>query len=1023
MKIGQREIETQKRVLKFFEEKLGYTNLGNWEDREDNSNIETEYLEKFLKGKYSDELIKKAIAKIERTANDRGSLYQTNKEFYSLLRYGVQVKEDVTENTTTVHIINWNEPEKNDFYVAEEVTITGEHTKRPDIVLYVNGIALGVIELKRSTVSVSEGIRQNLDNQKNIFIGKFFSTIQLVMAGNDTDGLCYGVIETPEKYYLTWKEDLAIENRLDKYIFALCQKKRFLEIIYNFIVYDAGRKKIARHNQYFGVVSAQEYIKRREGGIIWHTQGSGKSLTMIWLAKWIRENRDDSRILLITDREELDGQIEGFFNQVGENIKRTKSGKDLIERLNKNEDALICSLVHKFRSGTTSAHDDYLEDLLSNIPKDFKAKGDLYIFVDECHRTQSGKLHDAMKKLIPNAVTIGFTGTPLLQSNKKKSREIFGQFIHTYKFDEAVEDKVIVPLRWEARDIEQFITNPKRIDEHFKARTKDLSDNAKAVLKKRWGTLQKIRSSKSRLEKIVADILFDMETKPRLVNNKGNAMLVAGSIPEACKFYEIFQDSGLKSCAVVTSYNSHISSIKGETVSTEEDTDTLLKYEIYQKMLANHFKISKQMENETDQEHFEKEVKELFVKEPGQMKLLIVVDKLLTGFDAPPASYMYIDKSMRDHGLFQAICRINRLDGEDKEYGLIIDYKDLFKNLETAVTDYTSDVLDGYDPADVIGLLNDRLEQEKKQLESSLEIIRLVCEPVKPTKKPEDYSEYFCGNPENADDLQETAQKRNALYKSTSSLFRAFSAISCDMTEAGYSSEEISKIKDEVTHYQKVSDEIKITSGDHIDLKAYEPGMRYLLDTYIQAEDSKTISTFENASIIDIILQDGMDVAVDRLPKRTKSSKKAIAETMENNVRKALVVKQQQDPKFYKKMSVLLEEIIEFRKQNSDKYKEHLKLIENLIKDLDNPTRSEEYPDKINTKGLMALYGNLDNNEDAALKLHNSIISEGADDWRGNRMKEKAMRIIIRDALQESNIDNEDTVEKIFQIVSNQNEY
>ena len=682
--------------------------------------------------------IKSVIAKIERTANDRGSLYQTNKEFYSLLRYGVQVKEDVTENTTTVHIINWNEPEKNDFYVAEEVTITGEHTKRPDIVLYVNGIALGVIELKRSTVSVSEGIRQNLDNQKNIFIGKFFSTIQLVMAGNDTDGLRYGVIETPEKYYLTWKEDLAIENRLDKHIFALCQKKRFLEIIYNFIVYDAGRKKIARHNQYFGVVSAQEYIKRREGGIIWHTQGSGKSLTMIWLAKWIRENRDDSRILLITDREELDGQIEGFFNQVGENIKRTKSGKDLIERLNKNEDALICSLVHKFRSGTTSAHDDYLEDLLSNIPKDFKAKGDLYIFVDECHRTQSGKLHDAMKKLIPNAVTIGFTGTPLLQSNKKKSHEIFGQFIHTYKFDEAVEDKVIVPLRWEARDIEQFITNPKRIDEYFEAKTKDLPDYAKAVLKKRWGTLQKIRSSKSRLEKIVADILFDMETKPRLVNNKGNAMLVAGSIPEACKFYEIFQDSGLKSCAVVTSYNSHISSIKGETVSTEEDTDTLLKYEIYQKMLANHFKISKQMENETDQEHFEKEVKELFVKEPGQMKLLIVVDKLLTGFDAPPASYMYIDKSMRDHGLFQAICRINRLDGEDKEYGLIIDYKDLFKNLEKAVTDYTSDVLDGYDPADVIGLLNDRLEQEKKQLESSLETIRLVCEPVKPTKKPED---------------------------------------------------------------------------------------------------------------------------------------------------------------------------------------------------------------------------------------------------------------------------------------------
>ena len=1023
MKVGQKEIDTQNRVMKFFEEKLGYTNLGNWEEREGNSSIEPEYLEKFLKEKYDDDIIKKAISKIERTINDRGSLYQINKEFYSLLRYGFEIKGDVSEDSVHVNIINWDEPEKNNFYIVEEVTIKAEHTKRPDVVIYVNGIALGVIELKRSTVSVSEGIRQNLDNQKNTFIGKFFSTIQLVMAGNDTEGLRYGVIGTDEKYFLKWKEDLDIENILDKHIFALCQKKRFLEIILNFIVFDNGIKKIARHNQYFGVTKSQEFIKRREGGIIWHTQGSGKSLTMIWLAKWIRENVDDSRILLITDREELDGQIEGFFKNVGENIQKTKSGKDLINRLNKNEDALICSLIHKFRSGRTSAHDDYLEDLLSNIPADFKAKGDLYVFVDECHRTQSGKLHDAMEKLIPNAVTIGFTGTPLLQKDKKTSHEIFGQYIHTYKFDEAVEDKVILPLYWEARDIEQFIRNPSKIDQWFEAKTKNLTENAKTELKKKWGTLQKIRSSKSWLDKVVADIMFDMETKPRLANNKGNAILVAANIPEACKFYELFQDAGLKSCAIVTSYNSHISSTKGETVSTEEETDNLQKYETYQKMLANFYKISKTMKDEEDQENFEKEVKKLFVKEPGQMKLLIVVDKLLTGFDAPPASYLYINKSMRNHGLFQAICRINRLDGEDKEYGLIIDYKDLFTNLENAVTDYTSDAFDGFDPKDTTGLLKDRLEEQKKKLESSLETVKLVCEPVKPTKNQGDYTEYFCGNPEDPEDLKKTMQQRNALYKSVSSLDRAYSAISTDMREAGYSESEIQKIKEDVRHYHKVSGEIAITSGENIDLKAYEPGMRFLYDTCIEAEDSKIISAFENKSIIEIILKDGIENTVDRLPEGIKNSKKAVAETMENNVRKAIVVQQQQNPKFFKKMSDLLDEIIESRKEDSGKYKEHLKRIEELKKILDNPTSGEKYPEKITTKGLVSLYDNLDKNEDVVSKLHSKIKSEVAEGWRGNRMKEKAVKIIIKNTLQESNITDEETIEKIFQIVSNQDEY
>ena len=405
MKVGQLERKTQDRIVKFFQDKLNYEYLGNWEERTNNSNIEEELLTKFLKGKYSQNLINKAVNQLQKLAtNQSKSLYDINKEIYSALRYGIDVKDKAGDKKQTIQFINWNEPLKNDFYIAEEVTVAGVNEKRPDIVLYVNGIVLGVLELKRSKVSVSEGIRQNLDNQRPEFIQNFFGTIQLIMAGNDSEGLRYGVIETPEKYFLNWKEQTGIRNKLDSGLSVLCEKQRFLELIHDFIVFDRGQKKIARHNQFFAVKESQSKLKKREGGIIWHTQGSGKTLTMVWLAKWIRENIHDSRVLLITDREELDDQIEERFHGIDEAIYRTKSGKDLINKLDKAEPWLICSLIHKFRS--THTDDDEFRELVSKIPKGFKAKGDIYVFVDECHRTQSGKLHEAMKSIVPNSLSV-----------------------------------------------------------------------------------------------------------------------------------------------------------------------------------------------------------------------------------------------------------------------------------------------------------------------------------------------------------------------------------------------------------------------------------------------------------------------------------------------------------------------------------------------------------------------------------------------------------------------------------------
>ncbi|RPH76579.1 MAG: type I restriction endonuclease subunit R, partial [Nitrospiraceae bacterium] len=516
--VGQIEKKTQQRVVNLFHDTLRYDYLGNWTEREDNRNIEEELLRKFLREKqgYDEALITRALYELEKVAGDTSkSLYDRNRNVYELLRYGVKVKADVGDNFQTVWLIDWEHPdlERNHFGIAEEVTLLGAdtkaHGKRPDLVLYVNGIALGVLELKRSTVSVAEGIRQNLDSQKKIFIQHFFSTMQWVMAGNDTEGLRYGTIGTPEKYYLKWKEESTVENPLDRALIQLCSKARFLELIHDFIVFDAGIKKLCRHHQYFAVRAAQERVKRREGGIVWHTQGSGKSLVMVWLTKWIRENTKDARVLIITDRTELDEQIEKVFNGVNEKIYRTKSGADLITTLNATTPWLVCSLIHKF-GGKEEGEEvgdipGYIEELRRALPVGFSPKGNLFVFVDECHRTQSGELHKAMKAILPGAMFIGFTGTPLLRADKQRSIEVFGGYIHTYKFDEAVKDGVVVDLRYESRDIDQRITSQTKIDQWFEAKTQGLTDLAKAQLKQRWGTMQKVLSSRKRLEQIVAD--------------------------------------------------------------------------------------------------------------------------------------------------------------------------------------------------------------------------------------------------------------------------------------------------------------------------------------------------------------------------------------------------------------------------------------------------------------------------------------------------------------------------------------
>jgi type I restriction enzyme R subunit len=1025
--VGQIERKTQNRVVALLRDQLGYIYAGNLEEQA-NSNVREGVLTDWLATRgYSPALISKVSEVLDKAANDSTkSLYDRNRTVYELLRYGVKVKEEHGTQTETVWLIDWESADSNTFEVAEEVTVLGRAggaTKRPDVVLYVNGIALGVIELKRSTVSVTEGIRQNLTNQKPEFIEHFFSTLQWVMAGNDTQGLRFGAIQTPEKYYLTWKEESPVENLLDRAILQVCEKRRFLELIHDFVAFDSGIKKLCRPNQYFGVRAAQINVKNREGGIIWHTQGSGKSLTMVWLAKWIREHIVEPRVVIITDRTELDEQIEKVFKGVSEDIHRTKSGADLVAALNAPSPWLICSLIHKFgRTGDDESGDvgDFIEQLKKALPEGFDAKGNIFVFVDECHRTQTGQLHRAMKEILPKATLIGFTGTPLLKTDKARSIEVFGPYIHTYKFDEAVRDGVVVDLRYEARDIDQRITSQEKIDQWFAAKTAGLNDVARAELKKKWGTMQQVLSARSRLEQIVADIVLDMSTRPRLIDDRGNALLVSSSIYEACMLYEIFQKTPIKGkCGIVTSFKPSLGDVKGEEAG-EGETLPVQQYNIYKQMLADWFSVEPD-KAVTKSEEYEIAVKKKFIEEPGQMKLLIVVDKLLTGFDAPSATYLYIDKQMRDHGLFQAICRVNRLDGDDKEYGYIIDYKDLFKSLEGAVHDYTSGALDKYDKSDVEGLLKDRLDLARQDLEDALETVRANVEPIEKPKDSAAYLRYFCSKESgNAGELKANEEKRLAFYKAVGGVVRAFAAVAGDEITAGYTAEGFEAIRAEIAKYEAARQEIKLASGDYVDLKMYEPAMRHLIDTYIKADESVKLSTFDDVSFLQLLVERGAD-AVKELPEGLKKKEEIVAEVIENNVRKLIIDEQPINPKYYDKMSQLLDALIKQRRNKSIDYKQYLEEIAKLAKQVIDPSAVQGYPATIASPGRRALYDMLDGDTELVIELDGAIHAAAQHGWRDNFHKRRKVRIAISSALGDEA--DEALLERTLELVNRHSEY
>jgi type I restriction enzyme R subunit len=658
-------------------------------------------------------------------------------------------------------------------------------------------------------------------------------------------------------------------------------------------------------------------------------------------------------------------------------------------------------------------------------------RGHFYVFVDECHRTQGGNMNKQMKRWLSGAIFLGFTGTPLLRKDRQTTRDVFGTYIHTYKFHQAVADKVILDLKYEARDVPQRLTSRKAIDVWFEKKTSGLNNFQKALLRKRWATMEELMSSGERKQRIIADIIEDFSLKPRLNSDRGTAILVVDEIYDACHYYRLFQNTLFgQHVGIITSYEPNHSMISREPANGDER----YKYDTYKNFLLHDGQTPKQ---------YEEDAKHRFIEEPASMKLLIVVSKLLTGFDAPSCTYIYLDKKLHDHNLFQAICRTNRLDNDDKDYGYIVDYERQFQNMQQVIAVYNSDELDTDqgDGGDNNVQLKNWLAEGNKKLDEAREALLYLCEPVPQPRELEQFIHYFCGHADNPDALNLTEALRIAFYKAVAAYMRAFADIAQNLSEAGYSSDKASELRREIEFYAEVRSAIKHCSGEELDIKPYEADMRHLINTYIQAEPAQSLGELGELSLTDLIIKTGIHDAIARkINEKGRLSKNAIAEIIINNVRKTIIRDRLTDPRFYEQMSKLLDDLIKQNREGAQAYEKFLHNAEALVKKQSEKRSDNNEPAILHGKtSALTIYRNLPDimadpppyrvqepqvyygNHFAtlALQIDRAMREQAPAKWRGDEAKERTVQNFLYPLIDR----NPKAMSKLFDILKNQPDY
>ena len=891
-------------------------------------------------------------------------LISTNEKIYDLLTLGKSYQEntvDGTKRSFDIKYIDFEHPENNDFYVTEEFSVlrmNGKDYARPDIVLFVNGIPLAVIECKDASVPIIQAISQNIRNQKPDYIPQLFKFIQIVMAANKNETK-YATCGTPDKFWSTWNE-LYVEKqnelldktvigrqvtKQDRDIISLFEKERFLELIKDFIIFEAGTKKICRYQQYFAVKAMLERIKHyKKGGVVWHTQGSGKSITMVYVTKKLMEDKEiqNPQVVIVTDRVDLDKQIHKTFNRIGVEAARATTGNNLTELIKNEKIRVITTVVNKFETVVKSG-------VAVDTPNTF-------ILVDEGHRTQYGEINRRMQEVFKGAIYISFTGTPIM----KRDRNIFDKFgglIHKYSLDDALRDKAIVPLIYEGKMVDQEVSK-EAIDMRLDMLTRNLTSEQKNEVMRKWSRFEKVASSEQRLELIAWDIAKNYNET--LKGTGFNAMLACNKKVEAVKYYNIFKDEfpELEVAVVISSPDMR----EGEG-SIDEDTNDIVK-KFYINAISNY----------KNEEEYEETIESKFIN--GDIDILIVVDKLLTGFDAPRASTLYLDKQIKEHNLLQAIARVNRLcDGKD--YGYIVDYRGLLGELDKALTMYQEAGLEEFNEEDIkssVYYIDTEINNMFKAYEDLKELFKDI-------KNKNDLEEYEI--------LLEDEKIRKDFYNKLCK-FGSMLGIILPSDQAYYKvgKEKISELRKALAFYQKLRATVKLRYSETIDHKEYEAKMQKLLDNYVVAKEMMRIT-----EPVDITDAENFDKELEKM-----GTDRGKADAIRTRLTRTISEKSKADPAYYKKFSTRIEETIEEYRNRRITDSEYLQKMQDIKEDFRKGNSGISYPTNITTENSRAFYGviydkliprmkenaNIEEIGEIALTIQREIESKIKRDWHYN---------------------------------------